>query len=473
VILSLSAIGLVLFALVAPAAADELDDYVRGEMARAKIPGVAVAISRGGNVVRAQGYGLANVEHQVATKPETVFQSGSVGKQFTAMAVLMLAESGKLSLDDPISKHFPGSPAKWRPITVRHLLTHTSGIKDWEGLKYLDLRRDYTEDELVKIAMGLPLDFPPGTQWSYSNTAYVLLGILVHKASGQFYGDLLQDRVFRPLGMTSTRIINEADIVPNRAAGYVLEKGILKNQEWVSPSLNTTADGSLYLTVLDIAKWDAALYGSSLVRPETLKQAFMPVRLANGSSHDYGFGWDLNEQRGHRLIEHGGSWQGFRSAIARYVDDSLGVFVLANLAEAEPETMAHVIAGIVEPALRLAAPTETATDPDPKRTASLVDLLARRSASETSPLMATALRQDDPGTAEEKASRKRLGDLIHSRRTFAFLAQDDVAGKGVTRRGGGVRTILHYGLTTPDRDYLVRFFVDDASLVSDFTIEGR
>jgi CubicO group peptidase (beta-lactamase class C family) len=423
--------------------------------------------------VRAQGYGLANVEHQVATKPETVFQSGSVGKQFTSMAVLMLVESGKLSLDDPISRHFAGSPAKWKPITVRHLLTHTSGIKDWENGKYLDLRRDYTEDELVQIAMRLPLDFPAGTQWSYSNTGYVLLGILVHKVSGQFYGDLLQERVFRPLAMTSTRIISEADIVPNRAAGYVLDKGALKNQEWVSPSLNTTADGSLYFTVLDMAKWDAALYGSSLVKPETLKQAFTPVALANGSSHDYGFGWDIDEQRGHRLLEHGGSWQGFRSAIARYVDDSLGVFVLTNLAEAEPEAMAHAIAGIVEPSLRLASPTETAADPDPKRTAALLDLLEKRGAGAASPLMASGLRQDDPGTDQAKASRKRLGDLVRNRKTFSFLAEDDVATRGLTRRGESVRKILHYGLTTPERNYALRFFIDGANLVSDFTIEGR
>jgi CubicO group peptidase (beta-lactamase class C family) len=471
--LKLCMIGIVLLGLAAPAAADELDDYVRAEMARAKIPGVAVAISRGGTVVRAQGYGFANVEHKVATKPETVFQSGSVGKQFTSMAVLMLAEGGKLSLDDPISKYFAGSPAKWRPITVRHLLTHTSGIEDWEGQKYLDLRRDYTEDELVKIAMGLPLDFPPGTQWSYSNTGYVLLGILVHKVSGQFYGDLLQERVFRPLGMTSTRIISEADIVPNRAAGYELDKGALKNQEWVSPSLNTTADGSLYLTVLDMAKWDAALYGSSLVKPETLKQAFTPVRLANGSAHDYGFGWDLDEQRGHRLIEHGGSWQGFRSAIARYVDDSLGVFVLTNLAEAEPEAMAHAIAGIVEPSLRLPAPSDVAADPDPKRTASLLDLLEKRAASSVSPLMARGLRLDDPGTRDEKASRKSLGDMVRDRKTFSFLGEDDVAAKGLTRRGEAVKGILHYGLTTADRGYALRFYVDDAGLVSDFTVEAR
>ena len=471
--MNLRAIPIVFFAFASSAVGDEVDDYVRAEMSRSKTPGVAIAISRGGQVVRAQGYGLANVEHQVATKPETVFQSGSVGKQFTSMAVLMLVEGGKLSLDDPISKHFAGSPAKWAPITVRHLLTHTSGIKDWEDEKDLDLRRDYTEDQLLKIAMGLPLDFPPGTQWSYSNTGYVLLGILVHKVSGQFYGDLLEERVFRPLGMTSTHIINEADIVPNRSAGYVLQKGVLKNQEWVSPSLNTTADGSLYLTVLDLAKWDAALYGSSLVKPETLKQAFTPVRLASGASHDYGFGWDVDEQRGHRLIQHGGSWQGFRSAIARYVDESLGVFVLANLAEAEPEAMAHAIAGIVEPSLRLASPTEATADPDPKRTASLLDLLEKRSATATSPLMASGLRQDDPGTERAKAARKRLGDLVRTRKAFVFLAEDDVAGKAVTRRGGSVKRILHYGLTTPDRNYALRFFIDDANLVSDFTLEGR
>src|SRR5438128_2212772 len=238
--------------------ATRVDDYIKAEMQRQRIPGLSLAVIKDGQIILARGYGFANVELQVPVKPETIFQSGSMGKQFTATAVMMLVEAGKLSLADPITKFFSDAPDSWKIITVRHLLTHTAGTTDYP--RDFDFRRDYTEDELLKRAEVIPLSFQPGEKWSYSNLGYVLLGILIHKVSGQFYGDFLQERVFRPLGLTTARIISEADIVPNRAAGYRLVKGELKNQDWVSPSLNTTADGALYLTVYDMAKWDAALY---------------------------------------------------------------------------------------------------------------------------------------------------------------------------------------------------------------------
>ena len=310
-------------------------------MQRHQIPGISLAICRDGQVVRATGYGLANVELDVATKPETVFQTGSVGKQFTAMAVMMLVDEGKLGLDDPISKYFPGAPATWQGITVRHLLTHTSGIKDWEGKTDIDYRKDYTEDELVQVAMKLPPDFAPGTQWSYSNTGYVLLGVLVHKASGKFYGDFLAERVFSPLGMESTRVISESDIVKNRAAGYTLEQGKLQNQEWVAPSLNTTADGSLYTTTLDLSKWDAALWSRRFLKPESYEAMWSPVKLQDGTSYPYGFAWSFDVQRREPVIEHSGSWQGFKTAIVRYPGHKLTVIVLANLAQAEPHAPGH------------------------------------------------------------------------------------------------------------------------------------
>jgi len=168
------ALVLAMALLAAPAGvvADAVDEFLKGHMERHRIPGLSLAICRDGRLVRATGYGLANVELDVPVKPETIFQSGSVGKQFTAMAVMMLVEEGKLGLDDPIVKHFPGAPATWKGITVRHILTHTSGIKDREGGQELDYRKDYTEDELVEVAMKMPPDFAPGTQWSYSNTGY-------------------------------------------------------------------------------------------------------------------------------------------------------------------------------------------------------------------------------------------------------------------------------------------------------------
>ena len=281
-----------------PSAADAVDDFVNAWRERHKIPAISVALVRDGQLVKAAGYGLANVELDVPARPETIYQSGSVGKQFTAMAVMLLVEEGKIGLDDPLTKYFTGAPGRWKDITVRHLLTHTSGIKDWEGGKDLDYRKDYTEAQLAQIAMKLPPDFSPGTQWSYSNTGYALLGIIVGKASGRFYGDFLKERVFAPLGMDATRIISEKDIVKNRAAGYSLEKDELKNQEWVSPALNTTADGSLYFTVLDVAKWDAALGAGKLLKPESYAAMWSPVRLADGTSYPYGFGWALRRAAG-------------------------------------------------------------------------------------------------------------------------------------------------------------------------------
>jgi CubicO group peptidase (beta-lactamase class C family) len=313
-------------------------------MARQHIPGLALLVARSGEIVRAQGFGFSNVELRVPVKPETVFQSGSMGKQFTATAVMMLVEEGKVSLDDSITKYVPEAPAAWKPVTVRNLLSHTGGFTDYPN--NFNFRKDRTEEELLKIVAAIPLAFPPGTKWSYSNLGYLTLGILIHRVTGNFYGEMLQARIFQPLGMNTTRIMNEADIVPNRAAGYRLVKGQLKNQEWVSPTLNTTADGSLYFSILDLAKWDAALYTEKLLKRSSLEQMWTVVKLNNGqpNSGDYGFGWEIQSIHGHRVIGHGGAWQGFETHISRYVDDKLTVVVLSNLAGADPGKIADYVA---------------------------------------------------------------------------------------------------------------------------------
>jgi CubicO group peptidase (beta-lactamase class C family) len=313
-------------------------------MEKHKIPGLAILVSRDGHPIRAQGYGFSNVELQVPVKPETVFQSGSMGKQFTATAVMMLVEEGKVHLDDSLTKYFPEAPPTWKQVTVRNLLSHTGGFTDYP--RNFDFRRDYTEADLIKIVEKIPLAFPPGTKWSYSNIGYLTLGLLIHRVTGKFYGDFLQERIFVPLGMSTTRIISEADIIPNRAAGYRLLKGELKNQEWVSPTINTTADGSLYLSILDLAKWDAALYSEQLLKRSSLDQMWTVVKLNNGTpnSGNYGFGWDIETKDGHKCIGHGGSWQGFRTHISRYVDEKLTVVVLINQADASPGPITDHIA---------------------------------------------------------------------------------------------------------------------------------
>jgi CubicO group peptidase (beta-lactamase class C family) len=323
-----------------------VETYVKGEMDRQHIPGLALLVARDGKIVRAQGFGFSNLEHRVVVKPETIFQSGSVGKQFTATAVMMLVEEGKIELDDSITKYFPEAPATWKPVTVRQLLSHTGGFTDYP--KDFDFHKDYTEAELLKVVAGIPLAFPPGTKWRYANLGYLTLGILIHRVTGKFYGDVLEDRIFHPLGMQTTRIMSEADIIPNRAAGYRLVKDQVKNQEWVSPTLNTTADGSLYFSILDLAKWDAALYTEKLLKRSSLEQMWTPVLLNDGqpNSGHYGFGWEITNSHGHRLIGHEGSWQGFETQISRYVDDKLTVVVLSNLGDAHPGKIAEGVAEI-------------------------------------------------------------------------------------------------------------------------------
>jgi len=347
---ALSALQLIPFVLLssscvlaqAPPAA--VDTYVHSEMQRQHIPGLSLLVARDGKIIRAQGYGLANVELRVPVKPETLFQSGSVGKQFTATAIMMLEEEGKIKLDDPVTKYLQGAPATWNQVTIRELLSHTAGFTDYP--EKFDFRKDYSEAQLLKIVEAIPLAFPPGTNYSYANLGYLTLGILIHQVTGKFYGDFLHERIFQPLGMTTTRVMSEADIIPNRAAGYRLVKGELKNQEWVSPTINTTADGALYFSILDLAKWDAALYTEKLLRRSSFEQMWTPAKLLDGRPNpgNYGFGWSILNQNGHKVLDHGGAWQGFEVHISRYVDDKLTVVVLTNLADADPGNIAGHVA---------------------------------------------------------------------------------------------------------------------------------
>ena len=355
-------LGVLLFTAMARiAAADRVSDFVNEYLKKNQIPGCAVMVRHDGKVVLCQGYGVANLEHPVRATPETVFQSGSIGKQFTAMAIMMLIEEKKLALEDPISKYLD-VPENWSAIRVRHLLTHTSGLGDYP--ESFSLQRDYTEDELLKMIAAQPLAFAPGEKWSYSNLGYVTLGILIHKVSGEFWGDILQQRVFAPLGMKHTRVISDADIIPNRAAGYVLKNGALRNQQWVSPSVNNTADGSLYFTVEDLAKWDEALETRKLISRASYEQMWTPVKLNNGTTAPYGFGWrTAKADSGRGVLEHGGAWQGFASYIVRYPDDRLTVAVLCNRAGASASYIAKHIAGLCVPSVAPRLRTAIKLDP--------------------------------------------------------------------------------------------------------------
>lgn len=344
-----------------PAQIASINHYVTTEMAKEHIPGAEVGIYHRGRILLAKGYGFADLEFNAPVKPQTLFQSGSVGKQFVSAAIMMLVEEGKVSLDDSITKYFLDAPPSWKPILIKNMLSHTSGLGEYEsetrtgpnGPFYL--RLDFTEDQLAHKIEALPIDFPVGSKWAYRNTNYVLLGILIHKVTGMFYADFLTQRIFKPLGMTSTRLISDADIIPNRASGYEIHSGKLQNQQWVSPTFNSTADGALYFNVLDLAKWDGALYGTTLLKQSSLDRIWTVYPLNDGKPNPghYGFGWEINSMNGHKVIEHSGAWQGFTCDISRYVGDNLTVVVLTNLdsGHSRPDMIAHHVAGLIKPAL--------------------------------------------------------------------------------------------------------------------------
>jgi len=446
----------------APAADDDVDRYVLAEMKRQQIPGLSLAVVKDGKLEKARGYGLANVEHEVAATERTIYQSGSVGKQFTAAGVLLLAEDGKLSLEDRITKYFPNAPPAWGEITIRHLLTHTSGVRNYtDGA--LDMRRDYKDDDLVALAVKPPLDFAPGTRFSYSNTGYVLLGIIITKVSGRFYGDFLAERIFTPLGMTTARVINEADIIRNRAAGYQLVKGVLKNQDWVSPSLNTTADGSLYLTVLDMVKWEAALAGSSFLSAASRRAWWTPATLTGSGTVPYGMGWYLEYERGHRSIAHGGSWQGFKTEIRRYPDDGLTVIVMMNLAQARQGAIASGIAGLYNPALTPPHLMNEATG-DPATEALIRRVIAAFIAEDASlltPAFASVLTADE---------RKQTAAMLKATQRSIFVGCDSMAAHNVERYGAVVDRFCYVKMPLVSGGRALTFWITKDDKVAGFTL---
>ena len=393
-----------------------IDRYVIAEMTRQRIPGVEIGIYRHGQSVLAKGYGLANVELHVPVQRLTLMQSGSVGKQFTAAAVMMLVEQGKIGLDDSIAKYFTDAPQSWREIAVKNLLSHTSGLAEYESAERSGpsgdfyLRLDFTEEQLVSKVERLPTEFKAGDKWVYRNTNYLLLGVIIHRVAGRFYGDYLHDQIFAPLGMKSTRIISDRDVIPDRAAGYEIEGGVLKNQDFVSPTFNSTADGALYFNVVDLEKWDRALYGTTLLTKASLERMWTPFMLNDGTvnSAGYGFGWEVGEENGHRVLRHSGAWQGFTCDIDRYVNDGITVVVLTNLDSdhSNPRNIAKVIAGLVDFRL-MPKPAVAIADTDPKIATLVRTALLKMIAGEdlTDYFAADAGYQHMPGDAADiKAS---------------------------------------------------------------------
>jgi CubicO group peptidase (beta-lactamase class C family) len=311
-------------------------------------PGASVMVIQNGRRVFAKSYGLANVEEKVCATPGSNYRLASVSKQFTAMAILILADKKKLSLDDPITKFFPEFPDYGKQITVRHLLNHTSGLIDYEDI----IPKETTIPVLdINVLRLLQLQektyFPPGSQFRYSNTAFAFLALIVEKVSGETFASFLQNHIFKPLEMKNTLAYEQGiSSVPNRAYGYSPERsGFKKTDQSVTSSV--LGDGGIYSSVNDLSKWDQALYDMKLVSKKSLAEAWTPGKsTSHGDGIQYGFGWFLAEYRGLRNVYHTGDSIGFRTIISRFPDRQFTVIILSNEHDAELPGIAHKIADL-------------------------------------------------------------------------------------------------------------------------------
>jgi CubicO group peptidase (beta-lactamase class C family) len=305
-----------------------VDLYIQSEMKKRRIPGLALVVIKDGEITKMQGYGVANLEHDAPVTADTVFELASVTKQFTATAIMLLVEEGRIKLDDPIIKYLPRSPQKWNGITARHLLTHTAGLASLDdGFASLPEKMDYTTAELFKSATEDPMSFAPGANYQYSDVGYFLLGMIIEKAGGQRYGDFLAERFFKPLGMTSTSVDDQWAVVKNRAAGYTIRNGQIANIRRVQ-QVELLSHAGVLSTVRDLAKWDNALGSGKVVKESSLAAMWTPVKLNSGRDYPYGFGWEFEEIAGRRVITHNGITG---TEYTRFPDDKLTVIVLTNL----------------------------------------------------------------------------------------------------------------------------------------------
>ena len=338
---------------------DSTDSYIQTQLKERHIPGLCLAVVQDGEVIKHKGYGLANVELDVPVSTNTVFEIGSITKQFTAALIMMLAADGKLDIDDPIHVHLDDIPKAWQDINIRHLLTHTSGLKSYTGLDGFEVRAKLNCEAFIRQLAREPLEFKPGERYSYCNSGYNLLGYLIEKKSGTSYWAVLRERILSPLAMNHTRARDTTDIVTNRASGYELTRDKLVNRD--SDLTDVFAAGAMVSTVGDLLKWNAALDGDTLLDKERREAMWTPVKLNGGKTYPYGLGFRVEGYQSRQNIGHSGSTSGFSASLQRFPGERLAVIALCNFGEQGVAT--KIARGVAE--LYFKPPAEAGGDAKP------------------------------------------------------------------------------------------------------------
>jgi len=457
----LLSVSLLLIGFVLAVRADSLDKFIIGQIKERQLPGLSIAVIRDGKVVRAGGYGFANLELKVPATKETVYEIGSISKQFAAEAVMLLVEDGKLSLDDSIRKYLPANaPEIWQKITVRNLLNHTSGLKDWTEVKEFSYRREYSAEEFIDLVKSFPVQFQPNENWLYSNTNLPLIGIIVERASGKSFEDFVGERIIKPLSFPSIRFKHQEEVVANRAAGYVLRNEMWKNGEPFRPKVIAPSGGILANTI-DLAKWWEAVLQGRVVKQTSLEQMLSPTKLNDGRLVAHGFAFFTDSFNGHKVIQHFGSTVGgFGSIVKYYPNEKITVAVVNNLEDGgfNSEYIAKRVANFYISGAFTGGLKEM-PDAVPNQTQAHLQTLKDIADNKTPEILSANYASRLPETF-----RQQLGENLKQLKSFTYLGQEKITTDHFMLDPTAAE-IFHYKMTLASKTVYYHFRLNKAGKI--------
>jgi len=453
----------------------QIDTYIKTEMKVEQIPGLSYAVVSHGKIIDSGAYGFASVELRAPVTFNTLFNIGSIGKTFTSTAIMLLQKDGKLSINDPISKYLDSLPANWSKITIKHLLTHTSGIKDYAhdfpGYPFIekDRKQEITEAQFIHMATSLPLNFEPGDRWAYSNSNFVLLGFIIHKLAGKPIGDFMRERIFVPAGMKQTRYTDVRDIIPNRAAGYLLDEddsNKLINGIYVSNFFSKMGDMGILTSATDLARWCVAQDKATILDNQTLQMLWTPAKLNSGLEAmgivgvNYGMGWLIADHRGAKEIGHNGSFiNGYTATLSRFPEKKLDVVVVTNLNPTSVQLIGYNIAGFFLPELKSIDQLQARKNADTafnQKADSFVQSLGNGN-YDHSLVSETYLQRLNPIT-------KML--FSRSKVDLAFITSDALSSP-LDRYGVQVRKIIYYKIKIGNQTHYLALYISVGDRIAD------
>lgn len=435
--------------LLAPAD-DAIDTFVKAEMARQHIPGLTVLVKQNGKVLKHQSYGFSNLEKKVPSKNQDRYDMGSIGKTFTAAAIMRFVDDGKLSLSDTVGLLLPGSSALWKDISVKQLLSQASGISDYAFQPGIGLADTYTKEKWLADMGKLPLDFETGRFYQYSNSNYVLLGHILEKLTGKNYSDCVLSGVLKKGGLKTVAFDGKTPI-PNRPKGYYFQDG-----KFVDAGEGGVAavpsDGGGFCTTEDLTRWLEACNAGRVVKPETIAQMQAPNVLSSGRKTAYGLGWMNRRINNHLQSSHGGNSVGFSATMSNFPNQKLTITMMCNLYPVGGDDFALGLARVLEPDLR-PKPVKDGEDPNPERTATLSKALTALAVAEIeSPLFHADMQ------ARLKTGRGRMA-------LEAYATMKDFKLTFVDERDEVPDHVVRYRAAVGSASFLVEFFVDPSGLI--------